>query len=178
MTSLYETAARIREVADSKGWQKPDWETNFIHKLAFTVTELNEAVEGVHGTQADPLDVELADTVIRLLDVVHALWPEKWSPGRIEGRIRPVARIPTGLFQPIEVGVWPILKHLSHAIESWRVNDPTFGKKDAMVSCELAILETFRLADRLGLDLDAAIERKVAYNATRQMLHGKGRNVG
>ena len=47
-----------------------------------------------------------------------------------------------------------------------------------MICCELALLETFRLADRMGIDLMAVIESKSTANAARPRLHGKGRSVG
>lgn len=178
MTSLRTIASRIRETADEKGWQKPDWETNFVQKLAFALTELDEGVQWVHGTGADPLGEELADTAIRLLDVVHAIWPERWSPGRIEDRRSVPKPVHVGAFQPIEVLVWPTVRHICRAIECWRKNDPFFGAKDAMIHCELGIMEIFRLADRVGIDLLSEIEKKTAFNATRPHLHGKGRNVG
>ncbi len=172
--SLRAIAENVAELAIAKGWQKPDWD-NFVPKLAFAITELNEAVDWVHGRGKDPVGIELADTAIRLLAIVQGIWPDAWSPGRIEGR-RPTRRI--GLYQPIEVGVWPIVRHICEAIECWRKNDPRYGKKDAMISTEMAILETFRLADSLGINLITEIETKTLVNALRPHLHGKGQNVG
>lgn len=183
MSDLRALAARVSAIAIEKGWQPPDWETNFIQKLAFAITELNEGVDWVHGIGKDPIEMELADTAIRLLAVVHGLWPERWSPGRIESRRPPT--LPSGaiahergFYQPIEVGVWPVVRHICDAMECWRKRDPEWAQKDAMISTEMAILETFRLADRLGIDLMVQIQKKAEINAQRPHLHGKGQNVG
>lgn len=173
--SLHEVAARVSRIALEKGFDKADWDENFVQKLAFVVTELDEAAQGAEGIGKDPVDRELADVAIRLLSCLHNISGDQWSAGRIEAR-RPPARI--GVWQPIEVALWPILRKLSQAIECWRKNDPEIGKKDAMICCELALLETFRLADRMGIDLMAVIESKSTANAARPRLHGKGRSVG
>jgi hypothetical protein len=174
MLDLESQAKAINEIANSKGWERPHWDANFVQKIAFVITEINEGVEGVHGTDKDPIEVELADTAIRILDILEGIWPGKWSQGRVTGRRRNTSR----LFAPIEVAVWPIVKSLCKAIESWRVNAPDSGKQDAMILCELALLETFRVADRLGIDLPCEIEKKCSLNALRPPQHGKGRSVG
>ncbi len=176
-SDLRAIAIRVSALAIEKGWQKPEWSTNFVAKLAFAITELNEGVDWVHGRGKDPLSIELADTAIRLLAVIEGIWPTSWCPGRIEGRVRSQGPA-VAYFQPIEVGVWPIVRHICEAIECWRKNDPKYGAKDAMISTELAILETFRLADRLGIDLMDEIEKKTIVNSLRPHLHGKGQDVG
>ncbi len=173
--NLFEVAERVSRIASEKGFDKADWDENFVQKLAFVITELDEAVQGAKGIGKDPVELELADVAIRLLACLYGVSGTSWSPGRIEGRRSP-ERI--GVWQPIEVAVWPILRKVSEAIECWRKNDPEIGRKDAMICCELALLETFRLADRMGIDLLSIIELKTIANAARPHLHGKGRSVG
>lgn len=153
----------------------PDWDENFIPKIAFAITELDEGVQWVEGIGKDPVEIELADTAIRLMSTLYGIWGNDWSAGRILNRVRPNQ---IGLFMPLEVAVWPVLRQICKAMECWRKNDPATGKKDAMICIELAVLETFRVADRMGFDLIKEIERKAAKNTMREPLHGKGRSVG
>lgn len=173
--NLQETAADVSRIALGKGWDKPDWDVNFVAKLAFAITELSEAVDFVHGIDGEPLEVELADTAIRLLATLYGIWPDTWSPSRIEDRTR---RVTSLRFAPVEVLVWPVVRNLSCAIEAWRKNDPLFGEMDARIYVEKAVLEVFLIADSLGVDLMHIILTKSAKNALRPPLHGKRRSVG
>lgn len=176
---LREVAARVHGISREKGFDVPDWDENFPVKVMLFITELDEAVQWVHGVGEDPPEIELGDTAIRILSTLHSIWETGWSPGRIETR-----RLPdrVGLYAPMEVAVWPIVKYLCAAVEQWRKSVPgdhgSAHKREAMICIELALLETFRLADRMGADLRAIIETKAAKNAVRPRLHGKGRSVG
>lgn len=175
MSILLLTAERVAQIAAERGFDVADWDENFVQKLAFVVTELDEAVQWVEGTGKDPIGVELADTAIRLMACLHQIWGKDWSPSRITHRREP--RI-VGLYEPIEVACWRVVRQLCKAIEAWRKNAPGQGKKDAMICVELALLETFRMADRLGINLIAEIENKTSVNKGRPKQHGLGRSVG
>jgi len=174
MSTLFITAQRVHEIAVERGFDAADWDENFVQKLAFVITELDEAVQWVEGIGKDPIGVELADTAIRLMTCLRQIWGNDWSPGRIDHRQPPAC---VGLYEPIEVACWRVVRHLCGAIEAWRKNDPVFGKKDAMIRVELALREVFRIADRLGIDLPSEIE-KTAVNRVRPKRHGLGRSVG
>jgi hypothetical protein len=175
--TLYEIADNVFRIASEKGFDAPDWETNFPAKLLLVITELDEAVQWIEGHGKDPIGVELADTAIRLLSTLRSIWGRDWSAGRVEYR-----RVPSriGTFEPLQVTVWPIIRNVCGAVECWRRNGtaPVNDFKEAMICMELALLETFRAADRLGIDLHAEILAKAEKNAAREKLHGKGRSVG
>lgn len=175
VASVKELARQCREMADANGFQAPSWEGNFVHKTAYAITELDEAVDFVHGVTGpggDPLDEELADTAIRILDLLGGIWGDDWC-SRVESR-RPSVMRPAHTFERLEVIVWPILGHLAKALEAYRHED----QGAAQQRLELALLECFRVADRAGVDLLSAIEAKIEKNRGRAKLHGKARSEG
>lgn len=173
MNELHELAARIRTTNDANGFDAPDWD-RLLNKLMLAVTELHEAVEAVQGTGPDPLAEELADTAIRLVDILVAVWPGDWHDRRKPApQVRP--RPETCLcFDPIQVVLWKPLGMVCAAAESWRYDK----RDDTRTAIELALRELFSLADRLGIDLMAEMERKVRRNAERGFRHGKVRGDG
>jgi hypothetical protein len=180
---LREVAERVHAISREKGFDVPHWDENFPIKVVLFITELDEAVQFVEGIGKDPVEVELGDTAIRILSTLHAIWGDAWSPGRIETRALPkhVVGRNYALYVPIEVAVWPIIRYLCGAIEQWRKSKPGEDgthKREAMICIELALLETFRLADLHGANLREIIEAKAVKNAARPPLHGKGRSVG
>lgn len=175
--TLYALAEEVFNVARDRGFDAADWDSNFPAKLLLVITELDEAVQWVEGHGKDPVEVELADTAIRLLNTLHSVWGRDWSAGRVEHRRAPDRM---GTFEPLQVTLWPIIRNICGAIECWRRNgtSPINDRKEAMICMELALLETFRAADRMGIDLLSEIRRKSTKNAMREKLHGKGRSVG
>lgn len=161
--SLKDTAEKCDDIAAVNGFDPPSWD-NIVVKLALVGTELGEARDGALGFGEGPLNEELADTAIRLLSILHSLWGRDWGD-------RVTSRKPKNLntFAPIEVLLWPILGSVFKAIEERR--------HDSQIrTCqwiELALLETFRLADALSIDLDKEIEIKCNTNKGRGHLHGK-----
>ena len=72
-----------------------------------------------------------------------------------------------------------IHSEVSEALEAWRDNDLAprtriDGKPEGLPS-ELAdiVIRVADMATYLGIDLDAVIEAKMAYNATRPYKHGR-----
>lgn len=82
--------------------------------------------------------------------------------------------------QPISVIEQVALIHseASEALESWRNKEPLFwireNRKPEGVAAEYAdiIIRIGHYAEALGIDLQDAIEQKLAYNATRPYRHG------
>ena len=174
VATVHDLAKQCREVADANGFQAPDWETNFVHKTAYALTEIDEAVDyvaGVTGHGEEPLGEELADTAIRILDLLEGIWGDGWA-SRVEGRRPHTDR--DSPFQPIQVLVWPIVGHLCKALEAYRHDD----RRAAQQRLELALLETYRTADLVGVDLTDEIEKKIEKNRGRAKLHGKARSEG
>ena len=164
-------------MADGNGFQAPNWETNFVHKVAYAITELDEAVDyvsAVTGPGDAPFEEELADVAIRLLDLLGGIWGESWV-SRVESR-RHHGRWPirTAKFQPVQVLVWPIMGHLCKAMEAYRHDN----KRDAQQRIELALLECFRLSDIIECNLTREILVKIETNRGRERLHGKVRSEG
>lgn len=160
-------ARRIGEVNQKNGWDLSTYD-NVPTKVMMAVTELDEGVQGVKGTGPDPLEIEIADTVIRLLSILEGVWPGQWvlrhgcSPQKGQR------------FRDIEVLLWPILGFLCRAVESWRFDK----REDVQASLECAIAECRSLARLLGFDLFRAMEAKVALNAARGHWHGKAKAAG
>jgi hypothetical protein len=123
-----------------------------------------------NGLGGDPLEEELADAAIRLLVMLHDLTGGEWSDGRIRCR-RPTLAT---RHERIEVLVWPIIARVCDAAERWRRDE----RSDVLIDLELAVLEVYRLADCVGVDLTAAIVAKSEKNKGRGALHGKSRADG
>ncbi len=60
----------------------------------------------------------------------------------------------------------------------WHCAGKLDAKGDARVNVEYALLELFRVADTLSIDLLREIDRKCEKNKGRERLHGKINSVG
>lgn len=157
-------AKRALDAAKERGFTEPSWEDNFPAKLLWAASELVEAEEGEWGE-------ELADVAMRVSAVLVAIWGDDWSD-RTEGGA--VHRNVPDPHQTRASLLWPILAHITKAGESWRKD----AKRDAEQHLGLALLETWRLAAGLGLDLRREINLKLEKNSHRGYLHGKVRKEG
>lgn len=166
-----DAASECGRIAEANGFQRPDWSTNFAHKTAYILTELVEGVDFLHGGDGDPFEEELADAAIRIMDLLEGLWGGDWC-SRVEYR-RP-REGQAHPFAPPEVLVWPIVHQVGLALEAYRHE----SKKNAQQHLELALLETFRVADRIDCDLMEEIRLKCHKNKQRAYLHGKARSEG
>jgi|GEM_PF-3860237 len=171
--NLHDIAQRIRVINKANGFDAPSWQ-NLPTKMMMVVTELNEARTAICGLEQDPLAEELADTAIRLLDILGTIWPGDWAE-RWPTRDRSTEGLASNpCFQQIEVLLWKPLEYISMAVEAWRYEK----QNDTRVSIELALSETFSLAFRLGFNMRFEIERKLKRNSQRGHLHGKNRSEG
>lgn len=167
--SIYELAKSIRETNQKNGFDCPSWD-NLPNKVMFAVTELDEGMDAITGDGDDPLSEELADTAVRILDVLYAVWGNDWAD-----RTAGILNIhPEGVFQPGEVILWKPLRLLCKAVECWRHEN----KADTRIALEMALREVFAIGALIGHDLHVDIEWKNAKNATRGRLHGKARSEG
>ena len=172
MGQLHTTAEHVDGIAKDNGFDPPTWE-NLPVKLMLVVTEMDEARDAVHGVGNDPLDEELADIAIRLLSILHSIWGNEWMD-RVEGRKSRTARGHTTPYQTMETLMWPIMGHVCKAVEAWRHDN----RRDTQQRVELALLETFRLADVLYIQLFEEIVNKSGKNEKRPHLHGKVQTEG
>jgi NTP pyrophosphatase (non-canonical NTP hydrolase) len=165
---LKQIAKECDDIAAANGFERPDWD-NIVAKLAFTITELDEARDGARGQGADPLPEELADVAIRLLSALHGMWGDNWGDRVTHRHPKPI-----DTWTPVEVLLWPILGNICKAIEARRHD----ARSRVCQWIELALLETFRLADALGIDLNAEVVAKCEKNRGRGHLHGKAYAAG
>jgi len=165
---LKQVARECDGIAAANGFERPNWD-NLVAKLAFAIAELDEARDGARGHGSDPLAEELADTAIRLLSTIYGIWGDDWGD-RVTNRV--AKEIDT--WTPVEVLLWPILGHICKAIEARRHD----ARSLACQWIELALLETFRLADALSVDLNTEVLAKCEKNRGRGHLHGKAYAAG
>ena len=169
MMDLHELAKHINEVNRTNEWDDPTWES-IPDRVMFAVTELSEAHDAVMGTGDNNLGEELADTAIRILSILNAVWGDDWIDRT--GSISKIA--PDNVFEPIEVALWPILSVLSGAVESWRYD----RGGDTRTYLELAFKQVFILATLLRISLSNEMLAKIDKNARRGKWHGKATSAG
>jgi hypothetical protein len=169
--NLYVLAKQTSDVAAANGFDVPTFD-NLPTKVAFAMTELFEAADAKDDRTA--FTEELADAVMRILGILYPVWGDDWTASRVEQRRRPPPGAFCAAFDPVEVLLFAPFRHLCRAVEDWRYN----LRGDVKIDLELALLELWRLADSLGLDLDWSIEQKLEKNKGRGHLHGKVRSEG
>lgn len=168
--TLHELAEKIRETNSSNCFDRPTWNT-IPAKIMFAVTELNEGMDAIVGVGEDPLTEELADTAIRILDILHSVWGKDWADRTVDVLD---LKHEGGVFEPGEVALWKPLRLLCRGVEAWRYE----RRSDVRIALELALRELFAFGIRLGVDLQVIIEWKNDKNASRGIRHGKVRAEG
>jgi hypothetical protein len=158
---LREYQAECEDINQRNGWNTPQELLNPCQieaKRMLIITELAEAAEDVRlgdlttyheGTKPCGFPIELADTVIRCLDSLTC-------SGVAEAPEFYRADLP-GVLLSAEPGAQEILAVLYRLTQQ---------------PPELIIHDCFSLALALGIDLDTAIEAKIAYNRHRPPRHG------
>jgi hypothetical protein len=169
MTDLHETASLCAKIADDHGFDVCTWE-NFPTKIMFVVSEIHETRDEMYRPYREhKVDEEMADIAIRTMVILETLWPG-WSTGRITQR-----RLDTkSVFEKAESLLWPMISYAVKALHHWRNEERT----DAGQCLELLLLELWRIADRLKIDLDGSIQLKMDVNEQRPMRNGKKRSEG
>lgn len=146
-------------------------EADRIGKWAKLTPEQIEKLRGLEGTAyaqeflrevKDTVEDEIADAVIRLLDMLGYLFGVMLPPAGFVERI-------SGEYEDREPpkmlteALMPIVAEASGL----------FSLSNYMVGIFYAIKSLEQLCDHLGIDLMAHIELKIKYNETRPALHGK-----
>jgi len=143
--------------------------------LMLVVSELSEALEGYRKSLMDDklpqwamLDVELADTYIRLLDIAGGLGID------IDQNLKLMENEPHWFigFTPNLAECLMRVTYMLSMTYAWRDDDIMFGRGVAWSLNAVRIL-----ARELEIDLMGAFEEKMAYNATRHDHSIEGRKA-
>jgi len=149
-------------------WDKP---RNRAELLMLTVSELSEASEGFERDLADDklpqypmLNVELADTAIRLCDQIGALGEDEFG-GYIAGCY---IRGKTEAFGMRKVTMDSALMHVINILSRAMEHDRKGRERDYRMALWDALMTVIRFADRLGIDILEVIEAKREFNRHRE----------
>ena len=118
---------------------------------------------------SDTLEDELADVAIRTLDLLGALVT---SPDSIEGLLQIVKRKQFTQFYIRSCVGSKVAVELFHIVRCCTAFKNVFTPTAAHLLCDI-IAQCYAIAAVQGFDLDAHIEAKLRYNATRDVRHGK-----
>ena len=165
VTSWKDIARVINEVNRKNAFEDPTWE-NLPVKLMYIITELDE-IWGAVFREEGTVPEEFADTTIRLLSILHALWGDDWHLREVRGDWS--AHRYYGMV--LEQKLWPVIRHLSGAAEAWRYGEKL--QQDVKAHIELALRELRALAHLFGIALFSAVVVKTQANAGRGKWHGK-----
>lgn len=162
---LTQEAARVHD-ANAKWWV--DLETgaplnrNWGEMCMLVISELAEALEGARKDLMDDklphrkmLEVELADAMIRLLDMAGHLKVDFGRPG--------VWIAP----RPVEFNVAEQLLHCTHYVLNLRDDLGDGRRRRVELGFSECIERIVSLAAWLGFDIFSAYEEKMSYNAIR-----------
>lgn len=161
-----EKIAAIHANAVAHGFWEPGEEPTFGEYCAFIHEEISEAFsawrngepdEYVKDGKPEGVWVELADVVIRCADAMAA-WKYHFRIPDVQVDIR---RDSFGEFASV--------LHFFVSEAYWH---NSAGDTKGVQLC-LIVSIVYQFADHNGIDLDAIIDRKCAYNATRPYKHGK-----
>jgi NTP pyrophosphatase (non-canonical NTP hydrolase) len=168
--------ARIRSANAANGWDAPTNATEraaIVARLALAISEVAEAIEVVRTPPADDahLAEEMADVVIRLLDLGAGLGIEvlDGSP--------PGSGVPGGFdassVDGLVAALGVVASTIGHLLDAFAVT-PLIPLSPGVIARGLAApcVLVEGLAAAVGLDLEAAIDAKIARNVARGFRHG------
>lgn len=169
-----EKIAAIHANAVAHGFWKPGSEPTFGEYCALIHEEISEAFsawrngepdEYVKDGKPEGVWVELADVVIRCADLL----------GHTEHETEPFDDIVysrlTGLLGKLDEHKFAAYITMLHDILT-KANE-SISLRSSNLTLEYLAVCIYAMADIRGIDLDAIIDRKCAYNATRPHRHGK-----
>ena len=164
-------AKEINDTAHAKGWYE-DGDRNFFEVVGLMHSELSEALEEwrakhpvteirIENGKLEGCPIEIADAYIRILDTCHELrlpimvWAGD-APTNVE----------KGRFS---VDITKVHYLLSQAIVDLPDDSVEPLNISALGECACAIEG---MCEKWGIDLEAAVKQKMAYNQTRPYRHG------
>ena len=163
--SIFNVMAKaVHEANKAVGWwDEPD--RNVYELLQLTITEISEATEGERKDLMDDHlphrkmgEVELADAVIRLLDMAGA-WGWEYKPG-----ISPM--LPKGLLAATNKG--EVHFRLSQTITELGIAIQFGSEKPVISQRYTTAIDAIMLAGgKFGYDVMGAMHEKINYNQTR-----------
>lgn len=170
MSHINERALRVRKISADNGWSVPtkeDWDGGDRYKipslLALIHSEINEAHDELYGEHLNELATEMADIEIRILDLGAGLVKDfeacvsfAWETG---------LTIPDDLDRAFIY----MHKYVTAALEYYRVGEigPFIGELS-----KLYIFNRCFAIHKFKLNIDQAVEDKIAKNAQRSHRHG------
>ena len=171
-----EKIAAIHENAVAHGFWEPGSEPTFGEYCALIHEEISEAFsawrngepdEYVKDGKPEGVWVELADVVIRCADLLGVLKQgmEPWTDSIYPKVVDYMRALDEEKFAEY---ISMLHNFVTNAHESASNN-----LLNVYIMIEYIITCIYAMADVRGIDLDAIIERKCAYNATRPYRHGK-----
>ena len=183
---LPELQREAHAIALSKGWW--DEERTFGDLIALVHSELSEALEWYRElgttktaytvdadgalTKPEGVPYELADVVIRVADMAerYGVDLEALTPSAEAQRGIPAFEFECATFGDWITNIHGCLSYAANAYQDWEAGIilPTKWQLHLV----MAIQRTYRMAAHYDIDLDAAIEAKMAYNRTRPYRHG------
>ncbi len=168
MTALHDLAAECDAVNRANLWDASTID-NLPGKLAFLFTEtiLEAHEEQDNGSHA--VHIEIADAAVRILASLSGIWGARW-----EDRVQFRHVYCRTAYAPLETLLLPANIHVCRALQAWRKDK----QDDVRAALELAVLELYRLSDRMGFDLSATISAKLDVNRKRGPRHGNVRGLG
>lgn len=171
-----EMIKRIHENAVAHGFHEPDSEPTFGEYCALIHEEISEAFSAWRNDEPDEyvgedgkpegVWVELADVVIRCADAIAT-----YDISFDDDMISKAAVFKFSFSNFISAAHYEVGR-------MWSVSDNILTEEKGRQKCysrSISILLgiIYARAELSGIDLDAIIERKCAYNATRPYRHGK-----
>lgn len=169
-----EKIAAIHANAVAHGFWEPGSEPKFgeycalIHEEiseAFSAWRNNEPDEYVKNGKPEGVWVELADVVIRCADWLgHAEHKTVPSYNTVYSKLK-------DLLSDLDENKFAAYITLLHDILAKAKENVSLSSRH--LSLEYLVLCIYAMADVRGIDLDAIIDRKCEYNATRPYRHGK-----
>lgn len=157
----------IREINEANGWREGDpFDWSDRHKipsaLALIHSEISEAWEGSWGDDFDNFSEELADVLIRIVDMLEGLGLEAW--GVIWGECDYKAAAGDDDTENMMIAH----SRVSDALEAFRKDDKT-AFSVAIGRAAISVIELCRDAE---IGLSAAVRAKLAKNRERGYRHG------
>lgn len=182
MKTIRELTAEIRAINIEKGWRPAEGgpgANTFGDYLALLHSEVSEMLEAYRDHRLEDATIatvgkpegvgsEAADVLIRLLDMADVFGMTVMDGDFQLADISPLNR-PIRRLESFGDHISWLHRHISDAEAAWG----DYSRNNLMT---MALRALVAVCEHYGIDLNAEVERKIAYNRTRGFQHG-GRTV-